>query len=70
MAEKHGVTPSQVLVRYCLERGWIPLPKSDNAERIATNATVFDFALDKEDMKALNGLNQGAAGAIVQAVSN
>ncbi|KAK7976959.1 hypothetical protein PG996_003025 [Apiospora saccharicola] len=70
VAEKHGATPNQVLVRYCLERGWIPLPKSDNAERIATNATVYGFALDEEDMKMLNGLNQGAKGAIVQAVSN
>jgi diketogulonate reductase-like aldo/keto reductase len=70
VAEKHGVTPNQVLVRYCLERGWIPLPKSDNAERIAMNAAVYDFELDKEDMKMLNGLNQGAKGAIVQAVSN
>ncbi|KAK7921706.1 NADP-dependent oxidoreductase domain-containing protein [Apiospora marii] len=70
VAEKHGVAPSQVLVRYCLERGWVPLPKSDNTERIAMNADVFEFALDQEDMAALNGLNQGAAGAIVQAVSN
>lgn len=70
MAEKHGVTPNQVLVRYCLERNWIPLPKSDNAGRIKANADVFGFALDKEDMGVLNELNQGAAGAIVQAVSN
>ncbi|KAK8108266.1 NADP-dependent oxidoreductase domain-containing protein [Apiospora kogelbergensis] len=70
VAEKHGVTPNQVLVRYCLERNWIPLPKSDNAGRIKTNADVFGFALDKEDMGVLNELNQGAAGAIVQAVSN
>ena len=70
VAEKHGVTPNQVLVRYCLDRNWIPLPKSDNAGRIKTNADVFGFALDKEDMGVLNGLNQGAAGSIVQAVSN
>ncbi|KAK8861801.1 alcohol dehydrogenase [Apiospora arundinis] len=70
VAEKHEVTPNQVLVRYCLERNWIPLPKSDNAGRIKTNADVFGFALDKEDMSVLNGLNQGAAGSIVQAVSN
>lgn len=70
MAGKHEVAPSQVLVRYGLERGWVPLPKSDDAARIAANADVFGFALDPEDMAALNGLDQGAAGAIVQAVSN
>ncbi|KAK7947771.1 uncharacterized protein PG986_008657 [Apiospora aurea] len=70
VAEKHGVTPNQVLVRYCLERGWIPLPKSDNEGRIQNHADVYGFALDEGDMEKLNGLNQGAAGAIVQAVDN
>ncbi|KAJ4172690.1 hypothetical protein NW754_002893 [Fusarium falciforme] len=70
IAEKHGVTPSQVLIQFCLEKKWIPLPKSDNPGRIKANADVFGFDLDDEDMGALNGLDQGRAGAIVQPVDN
>ncbi|KAI1768187.1 NADP-dependent oxidoreductase domain-containing protein [Hypoxylon sp. FL1150] len=70
IARKHDVTPSQVLIRYCLQQKWVPLPKSDNPERIKANADVFGFELDGDDMRALNGLDQGPAGAIVMAVDN
>ncbi|KAF4468399.1 alcohol dehydrogenase [Fusarium albosuccineum] len=70
IAKKHGVTTNQVLVRYCLQKRWVPLPKSDNPGRIKANADVFGFELDDEDMDTLNGLDQGRAGAIVQAVDN
>ncbi|UNI15304.1 hypothetical protein JDV02_001847 [Purpureocillium takamizusanense] len=70
IAEKHSVSPNQVLVRYSLQKGWVPLPKSDTPERIAANANVFGFSLSDEDMAALDGLDQGPAGAIVQAVDN
>ncbi|KAM4062139.1 aldo/keto reductase family protein [Hirsutella rhossiliensis] len=70
IADKHGVTPSRVLVRYCLQKGWVPLPKSDTPERIRANADVFGFDLDGDDMAALDGLDQGRAGAIVQPVDN
>ncbi|KAF5027066.1 hypothetical protein F66182_835 [Fusarium sp. NRRL 66182] len=70
IAEKHGVTGSKVLIRYCLQKNWVPLPKSDTPERIRANAAVFGFDLDHEDMKALDDLDQGAAGSIVMAVDN
>lgn len=70
IADKHGVTPSQVLIRYCLQKGWAPLPKSDNSERIKANADVYNFDLDTKDMDDLDGLDQGDEGAIVQAVDN
>ncbi|OTA95369.1 hypothetical protein M434DRAFT_69437, partial [Hypoxylon sp. CO27-5] len=70
IARKHGVTPNQVLIRYCLQKNWVPLPKSDDPDRIRTNADVYDFGLDEDDMKALNDLDQGSKGAIVQAVDN
>lgn len=70
IAEKHSITPNKVLIRYCLQKNWIPLPKSDTPERIRANADVFGFELDDKDMKALDDLDQGEAGAIVQAVDN
>lgn len=70
IAQKYDVTPSQVLVRYSLEKGWVPLPKSDNATRIQVNADVFAFALDHDDMRLLDGLDEGRAGSIVQPVDN
>ncbi|KPM42169.1 hypothetical protein AK830_g4375 [Neonectria ditissima] len=70
IAKKHSVTPNQVLIRFCLEKNWIPLPKSDTPSRIKANADVFGFELDKQDMDALNNLDQGRDGAIVQAVDN
>ena len=70
MAEKHGKTSAQILVRYCLQKGWVPLPKSDTPSRIKENADVYDFELDSDDMKTLDDLDQADAGAIVEAVKN
>ncbi|KAI4178240.1 MAG: hypothetical protein LQ348_005653 [Seirophora lacunosa] len=70
VAEKHAKPTGQVLIRYCLQKGWVPLPKSDTPKRIEANADVYGFELDGEDMATLDGLDQGERGAIVQAVSN
>ena len=70
MARKHNKTTAQVLIRYSLQKGWVSLPKSDTPSRIEANADVYDFELRSDDMAILDGLDQGANGAIVQAVSN
>jgi diketogulonate reductase-like aldo/keto reductase len=58
IAERLGRTPAQVLVRWCLQRELIVLPKSTHKERIEQNAQVFDFTLSDEDMAALDALDK------------
>lgn len=70
LAKKYGKTTQQMLVRYALQKEWVPLPKSDNPSRIVANADVFDFNISKDDMDAFDALDQGSAGAIVEAVEN
>ena len=70
VAEKHGKTTAQVLLRYSLQKSWSPLPKSDNAERIAQNADLYGFHLDEGDMQKLDAQDQGGNGSLVMAVSN
>ena len=70
VSKKYSKTTAQVLVRYCLQKNWVPLPKSDNPERIAQNADIYDFELAEEDMSKLDSLDQGASGAMVEAVDN
>jgi len=70
IADKHAKTTGQTLIRWAIQRGFVPLPKSDTPSRITANADIYDFVLDKEDMAALDNLDQGAQGSIVQAVDN
>nr|WP_240376375.1 aldo/keto reductase [Bacillus piscicola] len=57
VAEKHQKTPAQVLIRWCYEHKVVTIPKSVTPERIRTNAEIFDFTLDAEDLQAMNGLH-------------
>ncbi|KXG49943.1 Aldo/keto reductase subgroup [Penicillium griseofulvum] len=70
VAKKYGKTTQQILIRYALQKGWVPLPKTDNPERIVANADVFGFDISVEDMALLDSFDQGSAGAIVEAVDN
>lgn len=58
IAEKHGKTTAQIMIRWCLELGTVPLPKSVTPERIKENIEVFDFDLDPEDMEKLENLEE------------
>ncbi|KAI0481311.1 aldo-keto reductase-like protein [Xylariaceae sp. FL0804] len=53
LAQKHGKTEAQVLIRWSLQKGYVPLPKSVTPSRIRENAEIFDFELSKEDMDEL-----------------
>lgn len=59
IASTHRRSPAQILVRWSLQRGFVPIPKSVRAERIRENADVFEFTLSADDMKALDGLDAG-----------
>jgi diketogulonate reductase-like aldo/keto reductase len=50
--------PAQILIRWSLQHGFVPLPKSVNAQRQASNADVFDWQLGQDDMAALDGLEE------------
>ncbi|KAK8849362.1 hypothetical protein IAR55_004694 [Kwoniella newhampshirensis] len=58
IAEETGKSWAQVLIRWSLQRGFIPLPKSDTKVRIVSNRDVFDFELSREQMEALNALDK------------
>jgi len=58
LAGKYGKTPAQVVLRWDLQHGVVTIPKSVHEERIRSNADIFDFELDEDDMKALDGLNR------------
>ncbi|KAK4187127.1 putative oxidoreductase [Podospora australis] len=53
LAEKYGKSEAQILLRWSLQRGLVPLPKSVTTERIKANADLFDFELTEEEVKEL-----------------
>jgi diketogulonate reductase-like aldo/keto reductase len=57
LAQTAGRTAAQVLLRWCLQRGTIALPKSTQRERIEQNAQIFDFTLSDDDMATLDALD-------------
>ncbi|HDX9627288.1 TPA: aldo/keto reductase [Bacillus cereus] len=58
IAEKHGKTTAQVILRWDLQNGVITIPKSTKEHRIIANADVFNFELTKEDMDKMDALNE------------
>ncbi len=59
IARKHGRTAAQVLLRWGVQHELVVIPKSVRPERIRENADLFGFALDDEDLAALDELNEG-----------
>ena len=59
VAQAHGNTPAQVMLRWHLQQGRSAIPKSTNAERIAENFDVFDFELTAAELAAIDALDTG-----------
>ncbi|WP_026695880.1 aldo/keto reductase [Peribacillus kribbensis] len=58
IADKHGKSTAQVILRWDLQNGVITIPKSTKEHRITENADIFDFELSKEEMEKINSMNQ------------
>lgn len=59
LAHKYDKTIAQVLLRWAIQHGTVPIPKSSHADRMKENLDVFDFKLDNKDMQKLNSLSTG-----------
>jgi diketogulonate reductase-like aldo/keto reductase len=62
LSKKYGKTPAQIILRWQIELGTSPIPKSVRSERIAENIDIFDFALTSEEVQAINALDTGERG--------
>jgi 2,5-diketo-D-gluconate reductase A len=62
IAQAHDRTLAQVVLRWHVQRGLVPLPKSVDPARMAENADVFDFELSEEEMRTIAALEIPGSG--------
>jgi diketogulonate reductase-like aldo/keto reductase len=62
LAERHGKTPAQIVLRWHIEHHLSAIPKSVTPERIAQNIEIFDFTLTAEEVAAIDALDTGVRG--------
>ncbi|GBP00806.1 Aldo-keto reductase AKR2E4 [Eumeta japonica] len=58
LANKYGKTVTQVVLRYLVDRGLVPIPKSVNKARLAQNINIFDFQLAPEEVAEIDKFNK------------
>lgn len=58
LSKKYSCTPAQLMVRWSLQHGFVPLPKSVSEERIKANGQVSSFEIDSPDMQKMDGLDE------------
>jgi diketogulonate reductase-like aldo/keto reductase len=58
LAEKYGKTPAQIILRWDLQHGVVPLPKAQRPEHQRQNIDIFDFELEAVDMAQLDACNE------------
>ncbi|MCR4911134.1 MAG: aldo/keto reductase, partial [Bacilli bacterium] len=61
LAKKYQKTPSQIVLKWHVEKGLIPIPGSRNKEHILENILIFDFKMDEKDIAAIDKLGEGVA---------
>ncbi|KAG2365974.1 NADP-dependent oxidoreductase domain-containing protein [Suillus spraguei] len=64
LSTKYSKDPAQILIRWSLQRGFVPLPKSSHPDRIISNGKVFDWSIEPTDMAKLDALDRGKEGAV------
>jgi 2,5-diketo-D-gluconate reductase A len=64
VARAHGKTPAQIVLRWHIQLGLVPIPKTSKAERLAENIDVFDFELSSEEMDRIIALDRHGEGAV------
>ncbi|UWP58393.1 aldo/keto reductase [Ruminococcus gauvreauii] len=57
LAEKYGVSLAQIILRWHIERGLVPVVKTSSEKRVKENTDIFSFALSEEDRDAITGLD-------------
>src|SRR5436305_9370328 len=62
IAQEHGKTPAQVMLRWHLQQGRSAIPKSTRPERIAENIDIFHFELSDGQLATIDGLDTGRRG--------
>lgn len=58
LAQRHGKTPAQIVLRWGVQRGTAIVPKTSKPERLVENLSIFDFALTEEEMNTISALNR------------
>ncbi|WP_432546242.1 aldo/keto reductase [Kineococcus sp. SYSU DK004] len=58
-AQRHGVSPAQVVLRWDVQHGVVTIPKASSRERLAQNLDVFSFSLDDAEVAAIDALERG-----------
>lgn len=59
IGRKHNKSAAQTALRWCLQMGVVPIPKTGNPDRMRENFSIFDFHLDEEDMETIGRMNTG-----------
>lgn len=65
LGTKYGRTPAQIGLRWAVQKGISVIPKSIHPERIQSNADIFDFSIEQEDMDLLDASNQNYRSASI-----
>jgi len=60
VAEAHGRTPAQVVLRWHLQLGLVPIPKSSSEQRLRENLDAYSFELTPDEVLSLSALDRGA----------